>query len=82
MQQLGFQPELACIDKWVKSKFEDATPPELCSGPKLAIWYKNQPPGPEKTPGHGEKSKLAILPLFGHAKVLGEKTILEYNNSY
>ena len=73
---------VACIDKWVKSKFEDATPPELCSGPKLAIWYKNQPPGPEKTPGHGEKSKLAILPLFGHAKVLGEKTILEYNNSY
>ena len=64
---------VACIDKWVKSKFEDATPPELCSGPKLAIWYKNQPPGPEKTPGHGEKSKLAILPLFGHAKVLGEK---------
>ena len=35
---------VACIDKWVKSKFEDATPPELCSGPKLAIWYKNQPP--------------------------------------
>ena len=80
--QFKIQALVACIDKWVKSKFEDATPPELCSGPKLAIWYKNQPPGPEKTPGHGEKSKLAILPLFGHAKVLGEKTILEYNNSY
>ena len=79
---VGLALMVACIDKWVKSKFEDATPPELCSGPKLAIWYKNQPPGPEKTPGHGEKSKLAILPLFGHAKVLGEKTILEYNNSY
>ena len=73
---------LACIDKWVKSKFEDATPPKLCSGPKLAIWYKNQPSRPEKTPGHGEKSKMAILPLFGHVRVLGEKDIVEYNNSY
>ena len=66
----------------MKSKFEVATPPELCSGPKLVIWYKNQPPRPEKTPGHGEKSKMAILPLFGRARVLGEKAIGEYDNSY
>ena len=82
LEKISISLRVACIDKWVKSKFEDATPPELCSGPKLAIWYKNQPPGPEKTPGHGEKSKMAILPLFGHARVLGEKTIVEYNNSY
>ena len=74
--------KIACIDKWVNSKFEDAHPLALCSGPKLAIWYKNQPPRPEKTPGHGEKSKMAILPLFGRARVLGEKAIGEYNNSY
>ena len=78
----GCMLQLACIDKWVKSKFEVVTPPELCSGPKLAIWYKNQPPRPEKTPGLGEKSKMATLPLFGHARVLGEKAIVEYNNSY
>ena len=24
---------LGCIDKWVKSKFDIVTPPELCSGP-------------------------------------------------
>ena len=66
----------------MKSKFEVATPPKLCSGPKLAIWYKNQPSRPEKPPGHGEKSKMAILPLFGRARVLAEKAIVEYNNSY
>ena len=73
---------VACIDKWVKSKFDNATPPELCSGPKQAIWKKNQPSSPEKTPMIGQKSKMAILPLFGHARVLGEKAIVEYNNSY
>ena len=74
--------KIACIDKWVNSKFEDAHPLALCSGPKLAIWNKNQPARPEKTPRHGEKCKMAILPLFGHARVLGEKTIVEYNNAY
>ena len=29
---------LGCIDKTAKSKFEVVTPPELCSGQKLAIW--------------------------------------------
>ena len=82
MDRAKTQVQVACIDKQVKSKFEVVTPPELCSGPKLAIWYKNQPPRAEKTPGHGEKSKMAILPLFGHARVLGEKAIVEYNNSY
>ena len=72
---------LACIDKWVNSKFEDATPPALCSGPKLAIWNKNQPPRPEKTPGHGEKSKMAILVLFGSRRSLGEKETDLYNDS-
>ena len=24
---------VGCIDKWVKSKFDNVTPPELCSGP-------------------------------------------------
>ena len=74
-------PALACIDKWVNSKFEDATPPGLCSGPKLAIWNKNQPPRPEKTPGHGEKSKMAILVLFGSRRSLGEKETDLYNDS-
>ena len=73
--------EIACIDKWVNSKFEDATPPALCSGPKLAIWNKNQPPRPEKTPGHGEKSKMAILVLFGSRRSLGEKETDLYNDS-
>ena len=73
---------VGCIDKWVKSKPDNATPPELCSGPKQAIWKKNQPSSPEKTPMIGQKSKMAILPLFGHARVLGEKAIVEYNNSY
>ena len=72
---------LACIDKWVNSKFEDATPPALCSEPKLAIWNKNQPPRPEKTPGHGEKSKMAILVLFGSRRSLGEKETDLYNDS-
>ena len=72
---------IACIDKWVNSKFEDATPPGLCSGPKLAIWNKNQPPRPEKTPGHGEKSKMAILVLFGSRRSLGEKETDLYNDS-
>ena len=73
---------LGCIDKWVKSKPDNATPPELCSGQKQAIWKKNQPSSPEKTPMIGQKSKMAILPLFGLARVLGEKAIVEYNNSY
>ena len=73
--------KVACIDKWVNSKFEDATPPALCSGPKLAIWNKNQPPRPEKTPGHGEKSKMAILVLFGSRRSLGEKETDLYNDS-
>ena len=30
--------QLGCIDKTAKSKFEVVTPPELCSGQKLAIW--------------------------------------------
>ena len=68
--------QIACIDKWVNSKFEDAHPLALCSGPKLAIWNKNEPARPEKNPRHGEKCKMAILPLFGHARVLGEKTKL------
>ena len=55
--------KLACIDKWVKSKFEDAHSLALCSGSKLAIWNQNQPPRPEKTPGHGEKCKMVILLL-------------------
>ena len=76
-----YEPTLACIDKWVNSKFEDATPPALCSGPKLAIWNKNQPPRPEKTPGHGEKSKMAILVLFGSRRSLGEKETDLYNDS-
>ena len=76
-----FSLMLACIDKWVNSKFEDATPPALCSGPKLAIWNKNQPPRPEKTPGHGEKSKMAILVLFGSRRSLGEKETDLYNDS-
>ena len=74
-------PTVACIDKWVNSKFEDATPPALCSEPKLAIWNKNQPPRPEKTPGHGEKSKMAILVLFGSRRSLGEKETDLYNDS-
>ena len=65
----------------MNSKFEDSTPPAICSGPKLAIWYKNQPPGPEKTPGHGEKSKMAILVLFGSRRSLGEKETDLYNDS-
>ena len=73
--------EIACIDKWVNSKFEDATPPALCSGPKLAIWNKNQPPRPEKNPGHGKKSKMAILVLFGSRRSLGEKETDLYNDS-
>ena len=76
-----FASLVACIDKWVNSKFEDATPPALCSGPKLAIWNKNQPPRPEKTPGHGEKSKMAILVLFGSRRSLGEKETDLYNDS-
>ena len=28
---------VACIDRWVKSNFDNATPPELCSGPKQDI---------------------------------------------
>ena len=77
----SFVSMVACIDKWVNSKFEDATPPGLCSGPKLAIWNKNQPPRPEKTPGHGEKSKMAILVLFGSRRSLGEKETDLYNDS-
>ena len=72
---------IACIDKWVKSKFEDAHPLALCSGPKLAIWNKNQPPRPEKTPGHGEKCKMVILLLFGSRRSLGEKETDSYNDS-
>ena len=72
---------IACIDKWVKSKFEDAHPLALCSGPKLAIWNKNQPPRPEKNPGHGEKCKMVILLLFGSRRSLGEKETDSYNDS-
>ena len=72
---------LACIDKWVNSKFEDAHPLALCSGPKLAIWNKNQPPRPKKTPGHGEKCKMVILLLFGSRRSLGEKETDSYNDS-
>ena len=79
--QVILSVRVACIDKWVNSKFEDATPPALCSGPKLAIWNKNQPPRPEKTPGHGEKSKMAILVLFGSRRSLGEKETDLYNDS-
>ena len=67
--------EVACIDKWVKSNFDNATPPELCSGPKQAIWSKNQQPGLKKTPLLSEKSETAILPLFGRGRSLGEKAM-------
>ena len=73
--------EVACIDKWVNSKFEDAHPLALCSGTKLAIWNKNQPARPEKTPGHGEKCKMVILLLFGSRRSLGEKETDSYNDS-
>ena len=73
--------QVACIDKWVNSKFEDAHPLALCSGPKLAIWNKNQPPRPKKNPGHGEKCKMVILLLFGSRRSLGEKETDSYNGS-
>ena len=73
---------IACIDKWVKSKFDNATPPDLCSGPKLAIWNKNQQPGFKKTPMLSQKCEIAFLPLFGCRRSLGEKTIASYNDFY
>ena len=73
---------IGCIDKWVKSKFDNATPPDLCSGPKLAIWNKNQQPGFKKTPMISQKCEIAILPLFGCGRSLGEKTIASYNDFY
>ena len=76
------EPKIACIDKWVKSKFDNATPPDLCSGPKLAIWNKNQQPGFKKTPMTSQKCEIAILPLFGCRRSLGEKTIASYNDFY
>ena len=33
LARCGYLPVAACIDKWVKSKFDIVTPPELCSGP-------------------------------------------------
>ena len=73
--------KIACIDKWAKSKFDNATPPDLCSGPKLAIWNKNQQPGFKKTPMTGEKSEMDILLIFGCGRPLGEKATSEYNDS-
>ena len=37
--------------------------------------------GPKKNPGHGEKSKMAILVLFGSRRSLGEKETDLYNDS-
>ena len=33
LARCGYLPVAACINKWVKSKFDIVTPPELCSGP-------------------------------------------------
>ena len=62
----------------MKSKFDNATPPDLFSGPKLAIWSKNQQPGLQKTPLLSEKSETAMLPPFSRRRSLGEKAICEY----
>ena len=62
----------------MKSKFDNATPPDLFSGPKLAIWSKNQQPSLQKTPLLSEKSETAMLPPFSRRRSLGEKAICEY----
>ena len=50
---------IGCIDKWVKSKCDIATPQNLFSGPKENNWKKNQRSRFRKTPLLGPKTTLS-----------------------
>ena len=50
---------IGCIDKWVKSKSDIATPQNLFSGPIENNWKKNQRSRFRKTPLLGPKTTLS-----------------------
>ena len=54
----------------------------LCSDGIQGIWWRNEHPSLKFTPGTLQKSEMAILPLFGHGRTLGETAFEEYYDMY